>query len=68
MRHTIHSYYEHELNRAIEDAEKRGWSLVQTGREEKSYYSNKYHYSRRHANESKGVVPYGRWFAVMERG
>lgn len=68
MRTTLSNHNEYELDNAIADAEKRGWTLVKKGREEKYHHSNKFHYSRRHSNEYKGVEPYGKWIAVMERG
>lgn len=67
MRRTISRFRESELNDAIVEAESKGWKLVKKGQEQHAYYNHQYHYSRKHSVVTKGVEPYGKWIAVVEK-
>lgn len=67
MRTTLTRYYESELDAAIEEKIKEGYELVWKGQEDKYFYNNKYHYSRKHPTVTKGVETYGKWIAVMKK-
>lgn len=67
MKITITRYTADELETAVTEKLKQGWSLVRKGPELRDYHASKYYNSRKHSRVYAGVQTYGKWIAVMKK-
>lgn len=67
MKITITRYAEAELEAAVNEKLKEGWTLVHKGPEQREFHTSRYHNSRKHSKVYEGVQTYGKWIAVMRK-
>lgn len=64
---TITRYNESDFEKAITDAEKRGYELVKRLYEPQHHVIKQFYPNRIHKYEYKGTETHGKWIAVMKK-
>lgn len=68
MKITLTRYSLSEIDAAIAEKEKLGWTLVKKARVQSTYVGHKYYPSRKHSRVTQGAEVFGKWQAELKRG